>query len=461
MRGWLVLMGVLCPTILVASNALGAGRITVWDIGRDGLFDKTNKTYAIEDGLVTVDLAGEAAGCPTGLGHLVSGRDKVKEIRFVFQHKRAGDYWLHVVWNPGGSGKEQFEVLCNGVSSGNSEAIDGAAEPNRWTMGRFKVSLNAGENSIRLRHLSGDGLRFCDVVLCASDVMSGYLLPGLTFPTLESYEAGIKEPGVLLESPHVRLFAPKRKSAEAKIIFGYLVEAYDELYGLVGRHTEKKIDVYHFPEFTHYGWGGTSNCTLWYNYKNLDLASDEEWKLHGVPHVSGYIEEMAHNFVGATRAQFGWEMIGWSISAKVSQKVAGNPILRKHIKNTRKKQAETFKRYRRLGNTWPGDIRPNLCDRIHAHVLWICEKRYGPGFWREVFAELAKERERLIGAGRAEGTSDERRNRRYQITLECFDRVLGRKKIDFKKELEMFGISLREDVKSLHPKDPGWNRKLQ
>ncbi len=284
--------------------------------------------------------------------------------------------------------------------------------------------------------------------------------PQLKFPTLKSYENQIKEPGVLIDGWYVRMYAPKKREAQARIIFGYLAKAYDELYAIVGRHPEYKIVVYHFPPGDTEGWGGTGNCTLWYSYKNLDLGSAEEWQRHKVPHVSGYIEEEAHNFVHATRAQFGWEMIGWSISAKVSQKVAGNPILREHIKDTRQKQVQTFKRYRRLGNTWPADIQPNLCDRIHAHILWMCEKRYGPGFWPDVFAELSKQRQRLIAAGRAEGTNDKRRIKRYQITLECFDRVLRRKNVDFKKDLQTFGISLTEDVKSLHPRDPGWNRKL-
>jgi len=457
------LLAVVCGLVLFSGTALGEEPITMWDVAGDGLFDKTNKAYAIEHGLVTVDIHKtedgqvivDTPGCPTGLGHLASGRENVKQIRFVFQHKQAGDYWLHVAWNPGGSGKEQFEVSCNGRRIAESGVIDGKEDPYRQTHERFRPRLRVGENTITLRQLSGDGLRFSDIVLCRS-----HLRRGLKFETLASYEAGIEEPGVLLDSPHVRLFAPKRKAVQAKIIFGYLVKAYEELRELVGRETEEKIRVYHFPESTFYGYGGTSNYKLWYGYKRLDLESDEEWKRHKVPHVSGYIEEMAHNFVHATRAQFGWEMVGWSISAKVSQKVAGNPILRKHIEHTRQKQAQTFKRYRRLGNTWPADIRPNLCDRIHAYILWMCEKRYGPSFWRDVFAEIAKERGRLIAAGRAEGTYDERRNKRYQITLECFDRVMRRKNIDFKKQLQTFGISLTEDVKSLHPTKTGWNRKF-
>ena len=46
------------------------------------------------------------------------------------------------------------------------------------------------------------------------------------------------------------------------------------------------------------------------------------------------IEEMAHNFVDAADAQFGWEMIGWTIGVKVTNKVAPNPVFKKHLQET-------------------------------------------------------------------------------------------------------------------------------
>ena len=63
---------------------------------------------------------------------------------------------------------------------------------------------------------------------------------------------------------------------------------------------------------------------------------------HRVPHVSGYIEEIAHNFVSATKAQFGWEMIGWSVGIEASQKVAPNPIFAASLRATREEQRKTF-----------------------------------------------------------------------------------------------------------------------
>jgi hypothetical protein len=282
------------------------------------------------------------------------------------------------------------------------------------------------------------------------------LNPNLKFSTLQTYEAEIKRPGILLDSNCVCLFAPKEKTQEAKIIFRYLVKAYDELYKIVGRRTEYKIVVYHFSEDNPNFGGGTSNCTLWYGNKNLDMASSEEWKRYHVPHVSGYIGEMAHNFVSGIHAQFGWEMVGWSIGVKVTSKVAANPLFKKSLEETRKQQADTFRRYQQDGYVFPSDIEANLCDRIHAYLLWQCEQKYGPNFWYDFFKEINKEYESLAAAVSL-SDGDKVRNKRYQITIECFDRLKG---LNFKEMLRRNQISLTTDVKSLHPTEAGWNRKF-
>ena len=282
------------------------------------------------------------------------------------------------------------------------------------------------------------------------------LNPNIKFPTLEAYEAECKEPGVMFDDARLRLFAPKRKAESAKIIFGYLLKAYDELYRIVGVYPEYKLVVYHFPEKNEYAWGGTSECSIWYSYKNLDLESQEEWKQYQIPHLSGYIEEMAHNFCSAAGAQFGWETIGWNLGIKATKKVAGDPILTRQINQTRAEQKETFQRYIKSGYTFPKDLPGNLCDRIHAHLLWVCEQRYGPDFWRDFFKQVLEERENLKASVELKDP-DKIRNKKYQITIECFDRL---KKTGFKSLLEKNQISLTTDIKSLHPADPNWDRKF-
>jgi hypothetical protein len=188
-----------------------------------------------------------------------------------------------------------------------------------------------------------------------------------------------------------------------------------------------------------------------YGYDSLDLSRQEEWTSHKVPHVAGYIEEMAHNFVDAARLQFGWEMIGWTLGVKVAQKVAGNPVLAREVAGTRKVQAETFQRYVKAGYVFPKDIEPNLCDRIHAWILFQAETKYGPAFWLDFFVEAYKYYDALE---QVQGD----RNARYRITIDCFDQL---PKVRFKDALRQNRISLTTDVKSLDPEGKtgkAWDR---
>ncbi len=281
--------------------------------------------------------------------------------------------------------------------------------------------------------------------------------PSLKYRDLKSFERAIGQPACLLKSEHVYFFAPKTFEENARVVFPYLVRAYDALFEIVGVHTEHAIVVYNFPAGHKEAWGGTSNCTIWYDDHNLQLDKHDEWKRCKVPHVSGYIEEMAHNFVSSTKAQFGWEAIGWSLGVKVSTKVAENAIHTSQLRRTYEDQARTFQRYRALGHTFPKDLPANKVDRIHAYLLRQCEQKYGPTFWSDFYKEVAKERQALFDAVHFRG-DDAIRNERYRITVECFDRLVG---FDFKELLKSNGISQTIAIKSLHPTEPDWNRKLE
>jgi hypothetical protein len=280
--------------------------------------------------------------------------------------------------------------------------------------------------------------------------------PSLKFKTKEQFEKEIKEPAIILESEHVCFFAPLRREEEARIVFDYLIKAYDELYKIVGIHTEYKIAVYAFPKGNPHGWGGTSNCSIEYDDSNLELGKQQEWIQYKIPHVSGYIEEMSHSFVHATKSQFGWEMIGWSIGMKVINKIARNPINSRQILETRKKQRETFQRYVQNKFVFPDDIEANKCDRIHAWILQKCELKYGPHFWSDFFKELGNRKQELKDAVTL-GQANRIRNARYQITIDCFDSLSG---LNFKDILQKYKISLTTDVKSLNPTAPSWDRRF-
>ena len=449
-------MTILC--VSAPGTTLAADEV-LWDIGSAGRFDGTNQAYAIQDERVSVDLRREDTRCPTGLGHLASGRPTVREIHLLFAATKRETAWLHITWNPGGSGTEQFEAICNGIAVGRSERIDATTAPDQDHDERFSLTLGAGKNTIVLRFLSGDGLRFSQITLATTEAKPQIrtLKPTLKYPTLAAFEQAIGEPALLLDSEHVCFFAPKRREQAARIVFPYLERAYTELYGIVGVHTKYKVAVYAFPKGHADGWGGTGECAIEYSDENLILEASEEWTRHKVPHVSGFIEEMAHNFVSAAGVQFGWEMVGWSLGVAVTTMIADNPIFQRALRDTRRGQAETYRRYRAAKNTFPADLPPNQCDRIHAYLLHQCERKYGSRFWPNFF-KATRARQKDLAATAAIGDSDERRNARYQITIECFEQLEG---VDFKGLLRESGISLTTDVKSLYPEKPGWNRKLQ
>jgi hypothetical protein len=443
------------PTSSASAPAAPSGLI-LWDIGSESRFDSTNKAYPIEaSGAVTVDLKSPVAVCPTGLGGLASGRPSVKRIALQFATAAGSTCWLHIRWDGGGSGIEQFDVLLDGKPVGQSTRVDAAKEPERPIVDSFQLDVPAGAHEIALVHLSGDGLRFSLLALTTAASPPLANKPTLEFPTLAAYEKEIQEPGIVLDNGCVRLFAPKTRQREATIIHGYLAKAYDHLHRMTGLNTQYRIVVYHFPESNPHFSGGTSLCTIRYGYNNLDLSAQPEWKQYGVPHMSGEIEEMAHNFVDAAHVQFGWEMVGWSIGVETTEAVAPNPIFARDVRQTRAGQAQTFARYNQSGFVFPPDLPANQVDRIHAHLLGLCRERYGPRFWPDFFAEVAKRQDQFAAASKLSG--DDGRNARYKLCVECFDALKG---LNFRTLLKYYGISETTDVKALHPEEPSWDRRL-
>ena len=281
--------------------------------------------------------------------------------------------------------------------------------------------------------------------------------PDALITTAEAFSEAIKKPAVMLDSPNIRFLAPKPLTNAAAIVLPYLERAYDEIYKIVGAHTKYKILIYAWPRGTPGVRGGTSGCVIKYTDENLYLINQSEWTKHHVPHVSGYIEEMAHNFVHATGAEFGWEMLGWSISAKVCQKIAPNPIYLQNLSDTQRGQDETWQAYINNGQSSPPKLPGDQADRIHAYLLRKAEQDYGTNFWHEFFAEVRKQ-QAAFGAPEAKGDSGQPLNLRYQLTVECLNRLPG---LEFKKRLEQSGVSTTVAIQSLKPTQPGWNRKLQ
>ena len=294
--------------------------------------------------------------------------------------------------------------------------------------------------------------------------------PDALITTAEAFSEAIKKPAVVLDSPNIRILAPKPLTNAAAIVLPYLERAYDQLYKIVGVHTKYKILIYAWPKGTPGVRGGTSGCVIKYTDENLYLVNQSEWTKYRVPHVSGYIEEMAHNFVHATGAEFGWEMVGWSISAKVCQKVAPNPIYLQSLADTQRAQDETWQAYMKNGQKLVAELGEGVAsrarrrrspgdqaDRIHACLLRKAERDYGTNFWYDFFSEVRKQ-QAAFAAPEAKGDSGPALDLRYRLTVECLNRLPG---LDFKQRLEQSGVSTTVAIQSLKPTQPAWNRKLQ
>jgi hypothetical protein len=150
-------------------------------------------------------------------------------------------------------------------------------------------------------------------------------------------------------------------------------------------------------------------------------------------------------------------MLGWSISAKVCQKIAPNPIYQQSLSDTQRGQEETWQAYMKNSHTFPSNVPGDQVDRIHAHLLRQAEQDHGTNFWPDFFAEVRKQ-QAAFGAPEAKGDSGPALNLRYRLTVECLNRLPG---LDFKKRLEQSGVSTTVAIQSLKPTQSAWNRKLQ
>jgi hypothetical protein len=447
--------------ILLWTTALHAEGSVLWDMADLGRFDPTNKAYENSEGHVTVDLRNPKSLCPTGLGELAGGRPNVREITVKYEAPAAKSYWFHVGWNPSAVGKKQFEVCCNGNLAGRTDLIDAEATPYRLVENQFEVPCQQGLNELAIRYLTPGGMRFESLTMSETQTCPRTVSPALEFATLEHYTKALGEPGVMLDSENVRLFAPKRLENDAKEIFKRLVRGYDELHKIAGVDTPHKIVIQSLSPNHPYTFGGTTTDynVIKYSYTSLELAGQVEWVKYGVPHVSGYLEEMAHNFTHAAHSHFGSEAVGWSLGVKVTNLVAPNPHQAQLVATFRREDAEFLKKYIANGYRFPLTLtHQNLQqeDRIHHHLLWECEQQYGPTFWRDYFAELQKEETRLEETNKLTD-SIARANVQYQICVECFDHLAG---LNFKKRLTDYHISATMDVFAISHK-PSWNGKYE
>ena len=440
----------------------------LFHVGGDGLFDKTLSFDIIgrEEGerRVVVDLSGRQIHCPIEIGRRTTQWTRVSTVpgaakgpstlEFIFPNRfEPGDYWLHVVWQTPSQHEAQFALFSNESGIGQSRKSAGHA-PYEWNEEKFRVGGNRGDNRIRLKLLTPQSVvRLKDVALCRYDSLAPLprpVCPTVVLRSLAEYEEAIREPGLMLDSRCVRLFAPRKMETQARLAFPYIKKGYETFYDMIGMHTNYKLVVYASPQWSPHCWGGTATgaTLIPYSYGLLDLDNQEEWKRHRVPRLVGLFEEMGHDFTLGLGTRFGGEAIGMYLSGKVAMQVTGNPYTRDRRQRGRKTLQETMRRYIEGGYVFPEDIPGNVSDRIHAEILYQCEAKYGADFWRNFFTEIRKERDRLRNA---DG------NMRYQITVDCFDRLPG---LQFRQMLRDLRISDKTSWYSLKPSRPDWDRRF-
>lgn len=211
--------------------------------------------------------------------------------------------------------------------------------------------------------------------------------------SLAAYESRIKEPGLLIEDSNLQMWVPKRYEEHSRIIFPYLQGGYKTMSGIFGgEDMPVKFSIEHYPPGSSFVWGGTdAKGTIRYDYHNLEDDSPE-WNLHGVPHMIGWYEEMAHCFVWdlGIKDTF-YETLGHMTGLETGLRAAWNPYLRSFVGQAYEAYAASAAYFLGHDRCEPG-IAENIClTRVLAHVFKtkVIDK-HGWKSWTQAFSAIRK-----------------------------------------------------------------------
>lgn len=270
-------------------------------------------------------------------------------------------------------------------------------------------------------------------ILAEEPVQGKKPLPKNSIGSLKAYERQIKCSGVLVESEHVSFFAPKSGSAYARLAVPILERAYNELGVLhAGMEPDYRISVEHYPRGHRRNFGGTSGGTLFYGFENIGRWEDKPGR---VPHVIGYVEEMAHTFDSAC-GMGAWlkEAFGNYSSQMITPRIAPCRGINGFVEDVARTDAETFDYYMKHNFRLPPNVTPNLFDRIYRHLFRMLEPsakgRLLPRFYEEV---------KKSGVPETRSEAEQ-----AYVVAGIFSKVTGR---DVSKLFEDCGIRMREPEK--------------
>jgi hypothetical protein len=220
---------------------------------------------------------------------------------------------------------------------------------------------------------------------------------------MTAYENRIGEQGLLIEDENLQMWVPQRYETHSRIIFDYLVAGYSNLSSIFGSHEYSyRFSVEHYPLGSPHFWGGTdARGTIRYGYSNLE-DNTPEWNLHGVPHVIGYYEEMAHCFVydfgvigdawGGSFSVGFYETLGLMIGSETALRAAYNPYIETSISNYYQTSSETTSYYLQH-NAGPPGVGNNIWPtRVMSHMFKIeVVDIYGWNAFTNTFSLLKQE----------------------------------------------------------------------
>jgi hypothetical protein len=258
---------------------------------------------------------------------------------------------------------------------------------------------------------------------------------GSSISSLEAYQREINGSGILIESEHISYFAPKLGEPYARLVVPILERAYKELkVWHAGAEPSFRISVEHYPNGHPRNKGGTSDCVIFYGFENIGRMDDNARK---IPHVSGYIEEMAHNFDGACGVM-GWlyEAFGNYTANAITLKVAPYPEIEKYLQSGRyglQRDAETFDYYMTHGFKLPPDVPQNLFDRIYRHVFRMLEPSAGHMLLPRFYQEIKKS-----GVPKTRSEAE-----RAYVVAEVFSKITG---TNVKELFRQCGIAMHEPI---------------
>lgn len=211
--------------------------------------------------------------------------------------------------------------------------------------------------------------------------------------SMNVYEERIGESGLLLEGPNLQMWVPQRYSEHGQVVFEYLQKGYPIISELLGGYKlPYKLSVEHYPRESEYWSGGTRGIgTIEYDYTNLE-GNSPEWTKYEVPHVVGYYEEMAHNFIWQIGAPGFYETLGMMTGVETALRAAWNPHVQAHADWVYQVCADTHSYYREH-NVGQPDLTPNIwLTRVLVHIFKSeVVDTYGWQALSQAFADMQRE----------------------------------------------------------------------